>query len=248
MGLAPGVTRAASIIAQGYADSTEGFAFCLSEAGDLLSQWRAYAADGSGIAIGFDPDVLTRDFGRVSFGSQYFELLKVAYGEDSITGELETIAKTVFEGMAVHGDFVRVASGLSDDEARRRLADRSVNAAGVFVGGPRADELLSKLLGLMHPLHFRIYGVKPSPFHEEREWRLVRYQPRAPDRNVEFSADDDTIRPFVSCLISDEAKQAIRKVVLGPKHHSDANWVRAFLRSLGLDKVDVTRSAIESYR
>src|SRR5271154_3613127 len=27
---------------------------CLSEDGDLLSQWRGYAADGGGIAIGFD--------------------------------------------------------------------------------------------------------------------------------------------------------------------------------------------------
>jgi hypothetical protein len=28
--------------------------FCLSEEGDLLSQWRGYADDGCGVAIGFE--------------------------------------------------------------------------------------------------------------------------------------------------------------------------------------------------
>lgn len=34
------------------------FSFCLSEDGDLLSQWRAYAANGSGVAIGFQASTL----------------------------------------------------------------------------------------------------------------------------------------------------------------------------------------------
>lgn len=36
------------------------FVFCMSTEPDLLSQWRAYAADGSGVAIGFNEDVFTR--------------------------------------------------------------------------------------------------------------------------------------------------------------------------------------------
>ena len=32
------------------------FAFCLSEKGDLLSQWRGYADDGAGVSIGFKVD------------------------------------------------------------------------------------------------------------------------------------------------------------------------------------------------
>lgn len=35
---------------EGYFD---GLGFCLSERGDLLSQWRGYAADGAGVSIGF---------------------------------------------------------------------------------------------------------------------------------------------------------------------------------------------------
>src|SRR6202035_5793546 len=33
-----------------------GAGFCMSEEGDLLSQWRAYADDGIGISIGFNKD------------------------------------------------------------------------------------------------------------------------------------------------------------------------------------------------
>jgi hypothetical protein len=35
--------------------------FCMSANGDLLSQWRGYASDGAGYAIGFDQDQLTKE-------------------------------------------------------------------------------------------------------------------------------------------------------------------------------------------
>ena len=34
--------------------------FCLPEAGDLLSQWRAYGAGGGGVSIGFQAEVLSK--------------------------------------------------------------------------------------------------------------------------------------------------------------------------------------------
>jgi hypothetical protein len=36
----------------------EGLGFCLSEDGDLLSQWRGYASDATGVAIGFSTEYL----------------------------------------------------------------------------------------------------------------------------------------------------------------------------------------------
>ena len=36
----------------------EGLGFCLSEEGDLLSQWRGYASDGTGVSIGFSRQYL----------------------------------------------------------------------------------------------------------------------------------------------------------------------------------------------
>ena len=58
----------------------DGLGFCLSEEGDLLSQWRGYAADASGVSIGFSKEYLM----KISEASQSkeksgFNLKKVAY-------------------------------------------------------------------------------------------------------------------------------------------------------------------------
>jgi hypothetical protein len=173
----------------------------------------------------------------------------VAYGEASLRAELAATAQTVFEALSSEGDFLSVRAGMTDEEVLRILADRAVSAKGVFQGGgPQADALLSKVLQLLAPVHFRIYGVKPASFQDEQEWRIIRYQQRAPTPNLEFATDETTIRPFIPCLVADGAKGAIRKVMLGPKHRSDPNWVRAFVKSVGLDDVEVSRSAIDSYR
>lgn len=36
----------------------DGLGFCLSKEGDLLSQWRGYADDATGVSIGFSEDYL----------------------------------------------------------------------------------------------------------------------------------------------------------------------------------------------
>lgn len=248
-GLPKGVIEVASVIVEGYAESTEGFALCLSENGDLLSQWRAYARDGTGITIGFSPEILRKDFGPVNFGAQFHELAKVEYGEDGLLETLAPFVKEVKDTFSKYGEFVRLSDGTTRERALRALADRQENLQGLFLGQSEdAPDLLSRLMKVLAPLHFRIYGTKPQSFHEEREWRVLRYRHRVALGDVEYSADDCTVRPFISCLIADPARNAIQEVILGPKHKSNINWIRAFLASVGLPHVKTTRSSIESYR
>ena len=54
----------------------KSFLTCFSEAGDLLSQWRAYGNDGKGVAIGFNAKL----FNEFSNGSYY--LTKVIYNQE----------------------------------------------------------------------------------------------------------------------------------------------------------------------
>ena len=49
--------------------------FCLSEEPDLLSQWRGYADDGRGVAIGFDGEFFTDLLGRTPGRSKGFDFL-----------------------------------------------------------------------------------------------------------------------------------------------------------------------------
>lgn len=54
------------------------YAFCLSEEEDKLSQWRGYADDGTGIAIGFDFNVLL-NYLKEKKVDQYISLNKIVY-------------------------------------------------------------------------------------------------------------------------------------------------------------------------
>ncbi|WP_150120934.1 MULTISPECIES: hypothetical protein [unclassified Sulfitobacter] len=129
------------------------------------------------------------------------------------------------------------------------MASAGSDIEQVFTGiDSNAHDLMARLLEVLSPLHFRIYDTKPTSFYEECEWRLLRYRHRASLPEIEYFADDSSIKPFISCLIADPAREAIQEVVLGPKHASKIKWVRAFLASLGLSHVTVKKSGIESYR
>jgi hypothetical protein len=248
-GLPQGVVDVASVIVEGYADSTEGFAFCLSESGDLLSQWRAYARDGTGISIGFSSDFLIRDYGPVNFGKAFYELLKVDYGEAELRDSLAPIARQLEDEFGSYGEFVALKGGITRQDAVRTLADREAKTQGLFVArNESSPALLSQLLKSLAPLHFRIYGTKPKTFHEECEWRLLRHRHRTNLPEIEYFAGETSIRPFIPCLIADPAREAIREIILGPKHQTDLNWMRSFLQHVGLGHVKVLTSEHESFR
>jgi hypothetical protein len=246
--LPPEVVDVASVIVEGHPDATEGFAFCLSEKGDLLSQWRSYGRDGLGIAIGFSPDVLLANFGEVNFGSKFYELAKVEYGEGGLRNSLKPLADAVAAEFTKFGAFARLKDGMTKELALQMIADRE-REAKVFVSASNSSsELLARLLKALAPLHFQIYGTKPDHFHEECEWRLLRFRHKGALPDIEYFADEQSVRPYITSLIADPAREAIKEVILGPKHRTSLEWMRAFLTSVGLPHVRVRRSAIESYR
>ncbi|WP_193073463.1 DUF2971 domain-containing protein [Pseudomonas sp. FME51] len=61
----------------------DGFGFCFSEAGDLLSQWRGYADNGAGFSIGFSPRYLKHLVLESYQNKDYFDLKQVIYDEDA---------------------------------------------------------------------------------------------------------------------------------------------------------------------
>ena len=248
-GLPQGLSEIAAIIVSTYPLATEGFAFCLSEEGDLLSQWRAYASDGSGISIGFSREILEKDFGNVNFGSEYYDIVKVDYGEDVLRVSLKPIAKDIHAKFFGVSDSIRLADGITPEKAMQAFSEREGNVKGIFQGTDETStRLLADLLKALSPLHFKIYNTKPKTFFEEREWRLLSFSHRIAKTDIDFFADTASIRPYMSCLIADPAREAISEVILGPKHRTNIDWMRAFLSSVGLEHVRVSKSAHESYR
>lgn len=246
--LPPELIDVASVIVEGYPDATEGFAFCLSEKSDLLSQWRAYGRDGSGIAIGFCSSVLSKDFGQVNFGAKFCELVKVEYGEEGLQKALKPIADALAEDFVEFGIFAKLKEGLTKERALQLLADRNRKEKVFASTTDSASKLLARLLKSLAPLHFQIYRTKPEHFHEEIEWRLLRHRHKVALPEIDFFADEHSVRPYIKSLIADPARAAIEEVILGPKHRTSIEWMRAFLTSVGLPHVRIRRSDIESYR
>ena len=64
---------------------------CFSKTSDLLSQWRAYADDGKGVAIGFDLDMLA--------SADNIFVREIIYADDVIQEECESTLEIVADSM-----------------------------------------------------------------------------------------------------------------------------------------------------
>lgn len=241
------VADVVSFLLQSYSMTAEGFAFCLSEQGDLLSQWRAYASDAKGFSIGFKSEILSENFGTVNFGSQFFELKKVAYDGVELREKLQAFVDEFYREFFSLGDFVALGSGISVPDALKRFSFDD-GRKGLIKATDSGHANMQKLLSFLSPLNNMAYEAKPSTFLEEREWRLLRYRHKVNLPELKYFSDGLTIRPYIEALIADPAKNVIDEIIIGPKNNSSIDWVRAFLDSLGLGHTKVKRSSITSYR
>jgi len=69
------------------------YCFCCSSDGDVLSQWRAYAADGAGFTLGFDPDAFDCSLAG--------EFRAVIYEEEQARRSAQTVLDHVLKSFQV---------------------------------------------------------------------------------------------------------------------------------------------------
>lgn len=214
------------------------FGFCLSEAGDLLSQWRGYAADATGVAIGFSKEYLVwlSEQSRSGMNSS-FSIEQVRYdrcGQD----ELVSPAYAEYKRL-LHSNIFKAPgrTGLldlrSDEEVRRD--DDSINNG--------YELLFASQLALIP----KLFLLKSAAFSEELEWRLLAPQFKAIGGEFSYRAGDSQIIPYRSYDLCELQRLPIKEVVLGPKHKTPAHVVSDFLRSCGFGSV-VVRQSEATYR
>lgn len=249
-GLSPSVTDLAKFLVSSFPKTTEGFAFCMPENGDLLSQWRAYADDARGVCLTFERDKLTQDYGNnIFFGKRYFELIDVTYGNKALTELIIPFVAELGQLVDRYGELPRLKPGYTVDNAVDHFSDRENDSGKFFEKNKDLDpDAIEALMKLTNNLHFKIYSYKVSHFHEEKEWRLIRYRHRVHFDEIKYQVNAGTISPYIDTFISGGAKKALKSVTLGPKNSSNINWVRAFLKSNDMEHIDVVASTITSYR
>lgn len=118
--------------------------FCLSEVGDLLSQWRAYAGNGEGVAIGFERASLE----KMCSQCDTVRLQQVQYVSDDDPLIEDLYAK------------------LQDEFAVGRISSASSEEFDELTSSEEVERLLTTL-------EFERFHFKKNAFREEQEWRLL---------------------------------------------------------------------------
>lgn len=237
------VHRALDIALAEFGEKAVSLASCLSTDGDVLSQWRAYAENGEGFAIGLDPWAL-EDL-PVAF-------LAVSYDRKDQMARMDAFLDSLIERF-------------------NHIPGKEEFNEGINQGGD-AQEEASVVLAQFHSLlSLTTLGVtdlvafKNEAFSEEKEVRVVQiaYADGGPGSAVRLLNNDDAIdwpderRPSVQfrmragvpiCFMDlPIPSAAIREIVVGPRNTSTDAEIQRFLNTLGFPDIAIRRSKA-SYR
>jgi len=217
---------------------TDGLGFCLSEEGDLLSQWRGYAADATGVSIGFSKEYLEQ-FAKSSRGQKIsgFSLNKVEYEpekqESLIKPTYIEIKKLIDDGAFKYPARNTLLGARSDEEIN--VDNESFKAA------------FSNFSMTVLTLFAKLFLLKTNAFREEQEWRLISYFTKPGDDVCSFRALNDRIVPYREFEMLKLGSESIMEVILGPKNITPDYVIESLLKQSGFPDVKVLHS-IASYR
>lgn len=220
----------------GFLEETfDGMGFCLSEEDDLLSQWRGYAADATGVSIGFSNEYLKRLakgngclLGRVEYEHSAHEA--------GVGPTYRDLTQRIKEGTlkAARGLGILQAAGMTDQQK-----------AAASMANLREDVL--KLGPKLLPLLYQLYLLKSPAFREEKEWRVLS-MPTTDGEDEDACSHrvvKSSIVPYLTVKLVEQSP--IGEIILGPKHETPPRIVKNFLKLNGYGVVKVRRSEA-SYR
>jgi hypothetical protein len=215
----------------------DGLGFCLSEEDDLLSQWRGYAADATGVSIGFSKEYLKRLAKRNGC-----LLGRVKYDPSAHEARIEPTYRELTQ--LIKDGTLKPDRGLGIIQTAGMTDQQKAAAAMANLG----EELL-KLGPKLLPLFYQLYLLKSPAFREEQEWRVLSML--TTDGEDEDACShriaDNRIVPYREVELVELERSPIVEVILGPKHGTPPKIVENFLKLNGYGLVKVTRSEA-SYR
>jgi hypothetical protein len=214
----------------------DGLGFCISEEGDLLSQWRGYGDDAQGVSIGFSYTYLEKLADLYQHkGTSGFTLHKVEYEPEAHEAKVEPTYRELRRSIDTGAFQLEQIEFPSDAKTKLSGRDETIfNAALVFI---------KKTMTLVPYL----FELKSPAFREEREWRLISVLLRGVADSCLHRAVRNRILPYRSFALLSCDTEAIVEVILGPKHQTPAKVVESMLQQAGFGTAKVRRSEV-SYR
>ncbi len=213
----------------------DGLGFCLSEEGDLLSQWRGYAADATGVAIGFSREYLEQLSESRKPDTSGFILEKVEYDlaaqEAQVKPTYGRVKQLIEEGAFKQTGLISAWLANTEEEIEEIERDRQLNQQAFLNLSITLTTLLVKL-----------FLLKSPAFREEREWRLVSYLLHGIEDICLYRTLPDRVIPYRKFELLGLERAPIDEVVLGPKHTTPIKVIEDFLKQSGFGEVKVRRS------
>ncbi len=214
------------------------FVSCFSEERDLLSQWRGYAEDGNGVAIGFDSEALS-SLGQPPSG-------------DLISSEIVTFKKIEYKEINQKAAIRDAAINLIKELKKLISKQKIINSTELKDNS--IDSFNKCFLSLFKMSIF----MKNPFFREEKEWRLSHLtdngihnkpslilSPKIHFSDIQYRSKNSDIVPYID-LYFDKHKNMIKEVILGPKCSARENDIKMYLNSKGFSS-NVVRS-LGTYR
>ena len=199
------------------------FVCCFSKNGDELGQWRAYADDGRGYALGFDAEVLERLFGGESAS------FPVIYNDDDLRSLYRVIVRQVVPLLnGLHGLKLR------PDVYQKCLFYTSVLLSSNFI---------------INSIHFKNESYK----NEEEYRFIHFYSGIKPVPGLKLRTRPYSLVRYIESDWRTSASDALKEIVCGPASDPDrgAKFARDCLRTYcpGMDvTIDGSRIPYRSAR
>lgn len=216
--------------------SLHGLGFCLSEKGDLLSQWRGYAEDAFGVSIGFNREFLKKLALQNNLGFN-----QIAYDQSQHDEILSSIFQNLWESIK-NGAFSIPGSltySFSPDSAKR--------PEQAALTSTETNDPLTKFAKELLKITSSLFELKGADFREEFEWRLISLLPYHPSEKCLFRMSKNRIIPYRIFTMEKYSCPIINEVVLGPKQETPIEVVQSLLEQAGFSNVTV-RNSDASYR
>lgn len=222
-------------------DTLTYYAVCFSEAGDSLSQWRGYADNATGVAIGFDRQYLDKATDR-----QNMKFMEVEYNKQNVEEDLVNYVVNKFE--QVKKDLGVFVTTTHYGNAISQVLTSFVYNAAFYKNAAFAEEKELRLVfypfGNIQNLYIRHQArdMSSNQLYYDRMFEYLQkerqYGPfiRKP---LSFGLRRNNIFSYFDLDFSSIAPFFVQEIVLGPKNNMDDLDLRLFLLSKGFDVANI---------
>ncbi|WP_313387289.1 DUF2971 domain-containing protein [Rhodospirillum rubrum] len=196
------------------------FIGCFSSGGDILSQWRAYADDGQGVAIGFDP---------------------VSFGLDLRPGHQSRDEKSAIGLCPVVYDRDQQIQ-LINEKIKKLIDDNSDNDMD-----QKCAECAEMLLSIGTSFKNNAFSEEKEWRIIHRPVRLLEGKFEGNIADIQYRASAKSVIPYIPFSFNLRKTPPILEIILGPKNDSEYLIMKDFLNKSGFTGVKIKKSKA-SYR